>query len=423
MTVSGWVKVDAADTWGGFIGCLQDNGSYEKGWVLGTREQKFSFALATKATGTMTYLADTSDFTLGEWYYLTATYNGQSMRLFVNGQLHATTTDQNGDIAYAGLASDWFGIGEYVDQDENWPHSGALDELILWARALSDTEVADLYEQASNLAPTVSITAPVNNATYIAPADITISATANDLDGNVGVVEFYSGTMKLFEDTDGAPFTFVWTNAPAGIHTITAKATDNLGAKTISQPVDAVVLVNIPPSISILSPASGTTFAEPASITFVTNANDLDGSVATVEFFNGADKIGEDVDGVPFFFNWQNVSAGTYQITARATDNNGSQTVSDTITVIVSPDVAADEPGRIQNLIVAPNPTSGLFRFLTDLDLNDAALSVYSVDNQLILQKKISSKEVDLSDLPTGAYLIEIQTARRSTLRGAVVKI
>jgi hypothetical protein len=422
MTISGWVKVDVADTWGGFIGCLQDNGSYERGWVLGTRNQKFSFALASEGAGTMTYLTDNQNFTLGEWYYLTATYNGQSMRLFVNGQLRASSTTQSGDIAYAGLDSDWFGIGEYVDDNENWPHDGALDELILWARALSDAEIASLYAQVSNLAPSVSITGPANNATFVAPANITMSATASDLDGTVGLVEFYSGTLKLFEDTDGAPFTFVWENAPAGIHTLTAKATDNLGASTTSPPVEVVVLVNIPPSVSILSPANGSVFAAPSQITFIANANDLDGEVALVEFFSDTDKIGEDADGAPFFFNWENVPAGTYQISAQATDNNGAQTLSDTIHVVVNTGVATNEVGEIRTITVAPNPTTGTFRIVTDLDLNGAALSIYSLENQLIAREKMTSREVDLGKFPAGVYLLEIKTTRGVLLKGAVVR-
>jgi hypothetical protein len=279
MTVGGWVKVNSFDTWGGFIGCLQDNGSYERGWVLGTRNQRFSFALVSETTNAMTYLMDTEDFVLGQWYYLTATYNGKVMKLFVNGQLRASTTEQQGDIVYAGYASDWFGLGSYVDENENTPHSGALDELILWARALGDQEVADHYQQVSNFSPTVQITTPGANATYVAPASIMVSATAADQDGNVGVVEFYNGTQKLFEDTDGAPYTFVWENAPAGVHVLTAKATDNLGSFTVSAPVEVIVLVNVPPSISILSPADGAQYNAPATITLVANPVDVDGSL------------------------------------------------------------------------------------------------------------------------------------------------
>lgn len=423
MTVSGWVKVDDADTWGGFIGCLQDNGSYERGWVLGTREQRFSFALVGSNTNTMTYLIDNEDFNLHEWYYVTATYNGSAMKLFVNGELKVTSLAQSGDIPYAGLASDWFGIGSYVDENENWLHDGALDELIIWARALPDAEVLQWYLSQSNLAPTVSLTEPLNNATYIAPASIVITAEASDPDGNVGVVEFFNGTQKIFEDTDGAPFTFTWDNVPAGVHTITAKASDNLGAKTESQPVDVVVLVNVAPTVSIVEPAANATFVSPADIMIIADAADTDGSIALVEFFAGTDKIGEDNDGAPYLFDWEDVPAGTYDLSVRATDDHGAQTLSPTISVTVNEVISTREIARARSIRVAPNPTGGSFRFLTDEPLGGSVLRVYSADNHLVLTEKLLNNETDLRVLPAGPYFLEIETEGHTRLRATVVKM
>jgi len=423
MTVSGWVKMATADTWGGFIGCLQDNGSYERGWVLGTRSQKFSFALVSENTSTMTYLEDTENFTLNEWYYLTATYNGVAMKLYVNGELKSVSTAQSGDIIYAGLASDWFGIGSYVDENENWLHDGELDELILWERALSDTDVAQLYLEQSNLAPAVSIVEPVNNATFIAPASITIVAEAADQDGSVGLVEFYNGTQKLFEDTDGAPFSFTWDNAPEGIHILTAKATDNLGAKNTSAPVDVIILVNVQPDVSIVSPENNVAFIAPANITIIATASDPDGSIARVEFFTDANEIGEDDDGTPYVYNWTNVPAGNYQITANAVDNNGASRVSDPITVVVNMPVNTGTVPTGQSIQIAPNPGSGVFRFLTDEDLSGAVLKVYDAKKQWMSNQTLTGNETDLTALRAGAYFLEIEKEGRIRWRTTLVKI
>ena len=51
-------------------------------------------------------------------------------------------------------------------------------------------------------------------------------------------------------------------------------------------------------------------------------ASDSDGTVAKVEFFNGATKLGEDTTA-PYSFTWSGVAAGTYTVTARATDDLG----------------------------------------------------------------------------------------------------
>lgn len=92
----------------------------------------------------------------------------------------------------------------------------------------------------SNLSPTVSITSPANNADYTLPADVTITAGASDGDGTVMKVTFYQGTTLLGEDTS-APFSYTWTNVPAGAYVLTALATDDFGSVTPSAPVNITV--------------------------------------------------------------------------------------------------------------------------------------------------------------------------------------
>jgi hypothetical protein len=93
---------------------------------------------------------------------------------------------------------------------------------------------------APNSAPTVGITSPSNGAVFTQPVNITINATASDGDGTVVRVDFYDGATKLGQDTT-APYSFAWNNAPAGSHSLTAVAVDNLGASTTSTPVNITV--------------------------------------------------------------------------------------------------------------------------------------------------------------------------------------
>ena len=78
---------------------------------------------------------------------------------------------------------------------------------------------------------------------------------------------------------------------------------------------------NVPPTVSVTAPANGATFTAPATVPITANANDPDGSVTLVEFFQGTTKIGEDATA-PYSFSWTNVAAGPYNLTARATDNS-----------------------------------------------------------------------------------------------------
>jgi len=100
----------------------------------------------------------------------------------------------------------------------------------------ANDEVLILVSNGGNISPTISVTSPSNNSSFKAGEDITISASATDLDGTVTLVEFFNGTTKLGEDSS-SPFNFIWMDAGIGSHKITAIATDNLGAKTTSEEI------------------------------------------------------------------------------------------------------------------------------------------------------------------------------------------
>ncbi|OLY92553.1 Ig-like domain-containing protein [Cnuella takakiae] len=75
--------------------------------------------------------------------------------------------------------------------------------------------------------PVVTLTSPVANSTFTAPGTVLLTASASDADG-IAKVEFYRGsTLIVIEKI--APFSWKWTNVPAGIYVITAKAYDNKG--------------------------------------------------------------------------------------------------------------------------------------------------------------------------------------------------
>jgi subtilisin len=105
-----------------------------------------------------------------------------------------------------------------------------------------------------NIAPTVSLTAPLNNSTYTAPASITLTSTATDSDGTIIKVEFYSGATLLSTSTS-APYSFNWVNVAAGTYTLTAKAYDNAGAATVSAPI--TVTVNASGRINVAAQING----------------------------------------------------------------------------------------------------------------------------------------------------------------------
>ncbi len=98
-----------------------------------------------------------------------------------------------------------------------------------------------------NQAPVVTLTAPPEGLTLGEPGTLTLEASATDPDANGAIVkvEFYANATKLGEDAL-APYTLAATNLVAGTYVLTAKATDNLGASTVSSPVTLVVKASAP---------------------------------------------------------------------------------------------------------------------------------------------------------------------------------
>lgn len=116
----------------------------------------------------------------------------------------------------------------------------------------------------ANQPPSVSLTSPSHGATYTAPASIPLAANASDSDGSISKVEFYNGGTLLATDTT-APYGFDWTNVPAGSYTLTARATDDKGAETVSAPVSVTVEASAPagpPAPDALSDSVGATTGE-----------------------------------------------------------------------------------------------------------------------------------------------------------------
>ena len=102
---------------------------------------------------------------------------------------------------------------------------------------------------ATNRAPIISITSPVNGSTFGASANILIIANANDPDGydTVSNVEFFANGNSLgirdnFPTANPiGPFFLIWSNVAAGNYLLTARATDNIGAATLSAAVNIQV--------------------------------------------------------------------------------------------------------------------------------------------------------------------------------------
>lgn len=97
-----------------------------------------------------------------------------------------------------------------------------------------------------------------------------------------------------------------------------------------------LVAPNLPPVITIASPANHSNFSAGTQIVLNAVANDSDGVVSKVEFYNHGIKFFED-STAPYGLTSNNeIEPGNYILTAKAFDNDGDSAVSDTVRVTVT---------------------------------------------------------------------------------------
>ena len=249
---------------------------------------------------------------------------------------------------------------------------------------------------STNLPPAVNIIAPADGAILYTPANLSLLAQAVAWDGTVTNVEFFAGAKDLgpglpvvldppgVGGVTGLVYLLDWLNVPTNLYSLTALATDSAGASTTSAPVNVTVLpgpppTNFPPVVRMIAPPNGSVFRAPVNIPLYAYAAEPAGSIATVEFFAGANSLGlgHPVTAVPpplppgpiqppilivvpsnyWGLVWSNAPLETnIALTAQATDNSGVATVSApvTISVLPSPPPATNWPPVIN--ITATDP-------------------------------------------------------------------
>lgn len=112
---------------------------------------------------------------------------------------------------------------------------------------LKATNSISVTVNAANTPPSVTVTNPANGAVFSAPATFIIGATASD-DGAVTNVQFLLGASVLANDTS-SPYGAGVTNLGANTYTISAIASDNLGAKA----TNSISLSVVTPAAVVLS--------------------------------------------------------------------------------------------------------------------------------------------------------------------------
>ncbi|MBC8327051.1 MAG: PQQ-binding-like beta-propeller repeat protein [Verrucomicrobia subdivision 3 bacterium] len=153
ITVEAWVSPAAPMAWGCIAGIIQDNGDYERGWLLGYRERKFVFTLSSEGNQKLAYTRGKTDFQDNRWYHVVGTYDSETKatRLYVNGKLEVSETRHSGAISYPPKAT--FELGNYKDDNEVYRGKISLHEISIYEKALDAANIEKRFNARKNEFP------------------------------------------------------------------------------------------------------------------------------------------------------------------------------------------------------------------------------------------------------------------------------
>ncbi|PLW80160.1 hypothetical protein C0585_03980, partial [Candidatus Woesearchaeota archaeon] len=106
-------------------------------YIIDIHASKFRFSLGNDSyRSVLTSISNVSD----DWTHISATFNGDVMKIYINGILDNFSYDFSGnyiDYTTFPLAIANYGAG--------WEFDGSIDEVAIWNRSLSDEEIKEMY--------------------------------------------------------------------------------------------------------------------------------------------------------------------------------------------------------------------------------------------------------------------------------------
>ena len=112
------------------------------------------------------------------------------------------------------------------------------------------------------------------------------------------------------------------------------------------------------PTVSITSPQADTVFLPPQDLELSVSVEEGLGQVARVDYFQGAEFLASS-SRTPFSHTWRNVPEGIHSITAIVVGNDGSEMISDPVSIAVLRETPSDPP-RIRISSPLPNDSVSL---------------------------------------------------------------
>jgi endo-1,3(4)-beta-glucanase len=290
----------------------------------------------------------------------------------------------------------------------------------------ANSDVLVLVQQTSNSNPTVNITSPSENQSFPQDLDITISASASDLDGTISKIEFYDGATKLGEDTS-SPYSYTWVNASVGAHQINAIVTDNDAGEGTSQIVNISVLEVQSCSETSNEAQEGAfstgftavfeTVGTNVNITFELLDTNRSGVIAYLRKQSPFGEVQMDnVGGLKFAKTLGGLNLGETITYACKFAFAGGLAVTKYISYEVGSScgsLSIVDESLDTKIVMFPNPVNNKL-FIKSQSEDLIKIEIYSVFGNLVKSATKNLNEINVEDLSSGLYLIKIYTLKES---------
>ncbi|HNY02772.1 MAG TPA: peptide-N-glycosidase F-related protein [Bacteroidales bacterium] len=138
LSITGWFYCDALAYGQGYMGFRAGSGTAEF-YLIQLNNGVMECRLVTTA-GFFEYVAPANTVIPQVWQHIAWIYDGSSIKLYVNGALKGSKTASG---TFLGPAVN-FGIGKSLLGGYNFVYGGRIDEVSVWNKALTQTEIQDM---------------------------------------------------------------------------------------------------------------------------------------------------------------------------------------------------------------------------------------------------------------------------------------
>jgi PKD repeat protein len=192
------------------------------------------------------------EITLYDWTHVAGTYDGDTLKVYINGSLAQTNTDPSGPIDISDQPV-------YVGKPpSNAYYSGMLDEVAIYSTSLSAEEIQKHYQNSLRGQPYCGQAPP--NQPPVADAgglyaayegsDITLDASgSSDPDNNILLYEWDLDNDGEYDDVRGVTTDVSFDDD--GVYTVGLKVIDEYGE--FDTDTAAITVQNVAPTIKILT--------------------------------------------------------------------------------------------------------------------------------------------------------------------------